>query len=69
MNQCIEYEILTKCSKIRDNYILLRDKIIILIKIRSSKVARNCEVPPICSFKERFNMGDSVDHNKSLGKL
>ena len=44
MNQCIEYEILTKCSKIRDNYIFLRDKIIILIKIRSSKVARNCEV-------------------------
>ena len=43
MNQRIEYDIATKCGKIRHNCSFLRDKIIIFIQIRSSKVARNCE--------------------------
>ena len=43
MNQRIEYDIVIKCGKIRDNCSFLRDKIIFFIQIRSSKVARNCE--------------------------
>ena len=54
MNQRIEYDIATKCGKIRHNCSFLRDKIIIFIQIRSSKVARNCEVG-VLSFSEEHH--------------